>query len=276
MPRVNGAVSLGIEGSALERGAAMIDFSDQEEIKRWLDAIEPAGRRREVAVALAARAAHARSARCWLPRFVVGPGNKSEILSAVSLVRICAPSLCHGSQQISCPKAFALAPPTPLTLPPASAADTEAFDFAAAQAARAAEAASAVSMPSCATDFAYAARRRLRRRRRFRRSIDVDLAFDAAAAAADFDANVAIAAASHHASDAADADAIDFGRSAAELAGSPFGGERSPIGRVDAWRTLKSELLRPTKLGRLDRLVWARLAGDAPIRRTKRSKSPAR
>ena len=35
----------------------MVDFSDREEVKRWLDAIEPAPRRREVAIALAARAA---------------------------------------------------------------------------------------------------------------------------------------------------------------------------------------------------------------------------
>ena len=35
----------------------MVDFSDREEIERWVNAIEPAKRRREVAVALAARAA---------------------------------------------------------------------------------------------------------------------------------------------------------------------------------------------------------------------------
>src|SRR5271166_235330 len=35
----------------------MVDFSDRKNIKRWLDAIKPAKRRREIAVALAARAA---------------------------------------------------------------------------------------------------------------------------------------------------------------------------------------------------------------------------
>jgi len=35
----------------------MVDFSDRDSIKRWLDAIKPAKRRREVAIALAARAA---------------------------------------------------------------------------------------------------------------------------------------------------------------------------------------------------------------------------
>ena len=35
----------------------MVEFSDRDSIKRWLDAIKPAKRRREVAVALAARAA---------------------------------------------------------------------------------------------------------------------------------------------------------------------------------------------------------------------------
>jgi hypothetical protein len=34
----------------------MVDFSDREDIRRWLDAINPAKRRREVAVAMAARA----------------------------------------------------------------------------------------------------------------------------------------------------------------------------------------------------------------------------
>ncbi len=34
----------------------MVDFSDREEIKRWLDGIKSAKRRREVAIALAARA----------------------------------------------------------------------------------------------------------------------------------------------------------------------------------------------------------------------------
>ncbi len=45
-----------LEGAS-RLGAAMIDFSDREDVQRWLDTIEPAKRRREVAVALAARAA---------------------------------------------------------------------------------------------------------------------------------------------------------------------------------------------------------------------------
>ena len=45
----------------------MAEFSNRDEVKRWLDAIEPAERRREIAVALAARAA-LRFARFGQPR----------------------------------------------------------------------------------------------------------------------------------------------------------------------------------------------------------------
>lgn len=54
MPRGDAAVSL---REYFGRGAAMVYFSDRDDVKRWLDAIEPARRRREVAMGLAARAA---------------------------------------------------------------------------------------------------------------------------------------------------------------------------------------------------------------------------
>jgi hypothetical protein len=53
--RTNPAASLGIESDV--KGAVMAEFSTSSDVERWLRTIEPAERRREVAIAFAARAA---------------------------------------------------------------------------------------------------------------------------------------------------------------------------------------------------------------------------
>ena len=56
LPHVMAAVSLGVR-ERLARGASMVDFKDGAGVRRWFDAIKPAGRRREIAATMAARTA---------------------------------------------------------------------------------------------------------------------------------------------------------------------------------------------------------------------------
>jgi hypothetical protein len=94
----------------------MVDFSDRENIKRWLDAIKPAKRRREIAVALAARASlrmtpllgraltqAERSQATVLSDFVLSP------LRATALSWAAAKYPAHGGELRSADLAAALA-----------------------------------------------------------------------------------------------------------------------------------------------------------------------
>ncbi|MFZ1963969.1 MAG: hypothetical protein WAU78_11000, partial [Roseiarcus sp.] len=62
----------------------MVDFRDRRDLKRWLDAIEPVERRRDVAVALAARAA-LRVAPLLGQELTRRGRKRDEILSALVL-----------------------------------------------------------------------------------------------------------------------------------------------------------------------------------------------
>ena len=88
----------------------MVDFSDREEVKRWLDEIVPAQRRREVAVALAARAA-LRVLPLLGRELTHRARQRDEILSAVALpcLRATALSWAAGKYPTHGPEVSAVA-----------------------------------------------------------------------------------------------------------------------------------------------------------------------
>jgi hypothetical protein len=226
----------------------MVDFAKADDVKRWLDAIEPAERRREVAIALAARAA-LRVTPLLGRELRLGKRTHDEILltfilpplraTALSWVAAKYPARGHSLGTAAFAVAFD------------AFAHTEADDPAAHDAARATTAAfvtlEAADAAIAAADAAFAA-------------------VDAASFAATPNVDAAIfAAAFADASDASnDAALIDSGRSAAELAGTPLWPNGAPDWASDAWRTFKSDLLAADQ----NWDVWidwyeARLAGDA-------------
>jgi hypothetical protein len=226
----------------------VVDFSRPDEVKRWLDAIEPPERRREVAITLAARAA-LRVTPLLGRELRRGRRPHDEILSTFILQPLRATALSWVAAKYPArghalgAAAFAVAFD--------AFAHTEADDPAAHDAARATTAAF-VTLE--AADAAFAA---------------ADAAFaavDAASFAATPNVDAAIfAAAFADASDASnEAALIDSGRSAAELAGTPLWPNGAPDWASDAWQTFKSDLLAADQ----NWDVWtdwyeARLAGDA-------------
>jgi hypothetical protein len=222
----------------------MVDFLDRDEVKLWLDAIEPAQRRREVAVALAARAA-LRVTPLLGRELTVGGPSRGNLLSALVLPSLRAAALrwvaakypTHGNELRAAGRA-AVADIAPDTAPSAAANASFAASFAADAAAAAHAAASETDGDAAlAADFAVAAAD----------AVDADAA--AAAAAAAF---------------ASDAALVDSGRSGAELAGLPLWPNGAPEWASEAWRTLKSALLAADQ-GWEVWTAWyeARLAGDA-------------
>jgi hypothetical protein len=215
----------------------MVDFSDREEIQRWLERIEPAERRREVAVALAARAA-LRVLPLLDRVFQRSSRRQATIYSdlvlpcfrAAALPWAASKYLVHGKEL----SAYASA---------ASDASTAAYSTYPSQAASsAASAVLAASAASPAASVAYAA---------YAASSNVAPGFT------DFGTAAA-------AGIAADAARVDLGRSGAEIAGLPLWRDSAPDWATEEWRSLKSILLAADK----DWEVWtdwyeARLAGDA-------------
>ncbi|MGD0184187.1 MAG: hypothetical protein ABSC25_02945 [Roseiarcus sp.] len=220
----------------------MVDFSNRDDIKRWLDAIEPPERRREVAVAMAARAA-LRVVPLLGRELTRSRLTRGEVLSAIVLPCLrAAAAPWVASKYPSYGGELRAA---------AAAADNAALAAAFAVAATDAAVRAAASSAAAACGAASGAS-------------------DAAAALAAADGNAAEAAAYAHGfaayaeAIAADAALIDSGRSGAELAGMPLWPNGAPDWASEAWRGLKSALLDANEGWE----VWtdwyeARLAGDA-------------
>jgi hypothetical protein len=220
----------------------MVDFSKDGEVKRWLDAIEAARRRREVAVAMAARAA-LRVAPLLGRELTHSRRTHGEILSAIVLpcLRAAAAPWVAGKYPTHGDDLRVAAAAAD------NAALAAAFAVAASDAAVRAVASSAAA--ACAASGAS----------------------DAAAALAASDGAAALAAtyadaraAAYVDAFASDAALIDSGRSGAELTGMPLWPNGAPGWASGAWRTLKSALLAADQGWE----VWtdwydARLAGDA-------------
>ena len=244
----------------------MVDFSDRNGIRRWLDGIEPAERRREAAIALAARAV-LRVAPLLVTQLKAGINRPAVVLAEIVLPSLRATALpwvaakypAHGNELRAAARAAAFAAAYPAAAfaaypataaaraayaAAAEAADTAAFAADAADAARYAAYAAAAEAADTARYAAYAAAAE---------------AADTAAFAADADA----ADAARYAAYAADAAFIDSGRSAAELAGLPLWADGAPDWVAEIWRSLRRALLA-TNDGWEVWTEWyeARLAGD--------------
>jgi hypothetical protein len=217
----------------------MVDFSNRDEVQSWLGAIKPEQRQREVAVALAARAA-LRVLPLLARELARGRRKRGEILSALVL---------------PCLRATAL--PWAAGKYPAHGNDLRAANAAANAAAAAANAAAnandaanaAAAAANAAANAAYAAAYA---------ATAADAADDAAYEAT-YEANDDAAAAA-----ADDAAVIDSGGSGALLAGTALWPTGAPSWATNAWRDLKSALLAANEGWE----VWtdwyeARLAGDA-------------
>ena len=227
----------------------MADFSKREDVEHWLGGIRPAQRRRDVAIAFAARAA-LRVLPLLVSELRATRRVRDNTLSAFVLPCLRATALpwaaakypAHGNELRAAASAAASAadaasaastPPPPPPSPPPSPSPPPprlpaAFAFAAASAASAAASAAA-------------------------------FAFAAAAASADASATAAAFAAAS----AADAAMIDSGRSGAQLAGLPLWPGGAPDRASEAWWELKAALISTGEGWE----VWsdwyeARLAGD--------------
>ena len=241
----------------------MVDFSDREEVRRWLDAIKPEKRRCEVAVALAARAALRVAPQLGQeqPR---GKRKRERILSTLVLPCLRAGALAWVSSRY----------PTHLdellTAAAAGSIAAGASDFdevraavlTAAALARAVQAAWALNDDEAA-DPMFDVTANAAAAVAFAGKIAADAAY-VYAYAADGAAYLTRAAARAAAYTAADAAVIDSGRSAAELAGAPLWMNGAPRWAAEVWRDLKSALLAADE----NWDVWtdwyeARLAGDA-------------
>jgi hypothetical protein len=236
----------------LGRGAAMVDFAKADDVKRWLDAIEPAERRREVAMALAARAALR-----GLPQLVRGwlsPKERAEILDSLVLPCLRAAAISWVAAKYR-----------------AQSAGLRAIAYAANSATR-----SAYDFTHTAAVVAEAEGNSVDTRAAFDAAVEVALAARHAALtvashsdtlAVDTAHAVAHAVASHataHAAINSDAALIYSGCSGADLAGIPLWSGGAPNWLRDAWRNSKSNMLAALQGWE----VWtdwyeARLTGDA-------------
>jgi hypothetical protein len=211
----------------------MVDFSDRGDVERWLDAIEPAKRRCEVAVGVAARAAL--RVTLLLARELTRGSSRATILSDLVLPSFRATGTVWAAAKY---------PGRRTELRAAAAAAARANTDYAAYAAANADYAAAYAADYAASATANAAYK---------------VVSNAAHAVA-----YALAYADASADAAADAELIEAGRSGAELAGMPLWPNGMPDWATDARRTLRSALLAAGD----DWEVWtdwyeARLAGDA-------------
>jgi hypothetical protein len=229
----------------------MVDFSDRRDIKRWLNAINPAKRRREVVVAMAARASLRVTPRL---RLSLGKSrSRATVLSNWVLPSLRATALAWATAKY-----------------PARGSELRGYADAAAYAAGVAASAADEAYPYApdvytAIDASNAAN-----------AAAASAAHPAAAARADDAAASAAAYAIAHATDACDADTafvaacasdvalIDGGGSSSELMEFPLWPNRAPDWATEAWTDLRAALLAAAEGWE----VWtnwydARLAGDA-------------
>ena len=226
----------------------MVDFSDRNGIRHWLDRIEPAERRREVAIALAARAALR-----VIP--LLGPTNgtsgQAGVIPNILLTSVPATALAWATGQYPARskelQSSAAAAGARASAAAAAASSVAAGHNSAAAASATAYAATAVTSASDAATSAYAS--------------------TSASARAVAYASAAAASHSGRASASvvvADADFIDSGGSGVGLAGLPLWPKPAPKWATEAWQNLKTALLAANEGWE----VWtdwyeARLAGDA-------------
>ena len=224
----------------------MVDFSDRKAIERWFADIEPAERRSEVAVALAARAAlrviSLLSARlsAWPPAKLAAESLLS--LRAVAVAWTAAKYPAHGSELREAAYASVTA-----------AGRAAAASVAAASVVDAAYDADATHFAS-GDAVAYAAVAHFASGEAVARAAAAHIATPVIAAAVD---------AAH---DAADVDRafVDLGRSGAELIGLPLWPKGAPNLAADDWQALKAALLGADEgWGVWTDWYEARLAGDA-------------
>jgi hypothetical protein len=225
----------------------MIDFSDREEVKRWLDAIEPAERRREVAVALAARAA-LRVVPLLIAEFDLHTDVRDVVLSEIilpifrgMLVTWAAAKYPARREEFRAAATAAAANFAPIDIA-TGAAGAAAFTL---ESAIAAVRLIAVPIVDAIPTAVHA----------------IDAAIHAAADAAGRAGEGTPGAGSASCDD--DAEAIESGLSATEIAGNSLWPEGAPSWAVGAWQELKSVLLSSAD----DWEVWSdwyegRLAGD--------------
>ena len=227
----------------------MVDFSDREEIRRWLNRIRPAARRREVATALAARAA------LRVMPLLGGELRQGKSPRVTNLSDFVLPSL----RAAALPWAAARYPAhgSELRAAARAAADVESLFAAAFDAALASDSVFAASTAAYAAAAAatYAAR----------------AATAAGASDSVFAASTAVApalaagfAADFAAARAADVEAIEAGRSGAAVTAMPLWPNGVPYWANGAWLSLRAALLAANEGWE----VWtdwyeARLAGDA-------------
>jgi hypothetical protein len=221
----------------------MVDFSNREDIKRWLDGIEPAKRRREVAVAVAARAA------LRVVPLVDRVASARERQFATILSDFVLPSLraiavaWAAGQFASRGEELGLAAGKAVTALANATVESPVVSAACSAALAVVDQVSA-SAPAVATAFA---------------------ASIASANATAYSLNViADNANAADAALAADAAFVDSGGSGAELVASPLWPDGAPDWATENWRTLKAALLAANEGWE----IWtdwyeARLAGDA-------------
>jgi hypothetical protein len=214
----------------------MVNFSDSDEVKRWLDAIKPARRRREVATALAARAA-LRPLPLLAAELKRKPRGQAGIRSSFILETFRSAATVWAAaqfnarikdlQQVAGDAADAvlstnaeLAIPDGFTGDVVTTAAFAAVTVRAASAAGAAEAAAIAATRSAAVfgDNIFDATNLL--------EVKNILQFNASAAAA-----------------SSDASEIDAGRSGPELAGTALWTRGAPDRVTGAWQELKAALL---------------------------------
>ena len=201
-----------------------VDFSNRGQVKRWLDKIKPARRRREVATALAARAAL---------RVLPLPGRelshrtreRDAILSAVTLPCFRATALTWAAGEY-----------------PTHGAEVSAFADTAVAADRAAED-TARNGRVAAYASAYAARTAAYAAATAFAGRTADAARAGTYAVEDGNYGDFVPDFAIYDAAAADAALVNSGCTSVELAGSPLWPRRAPAWASEAWRTLKSALL---------------------------------
>jgi hypothetical protein len=209
----------------------MVDFSNGEDVQHWLDGISPVKRRREVAVAFAARAA-LRTIPLLAGSYFPRDRTRADTRSDLVLLSFRSTALAWAAAKY-----------------PTRGSDLHAAALEATRATR-----NFLAVHGSPTNAVRAAVAFM--------AGDNDACVAAAATAIAFASFAHVDSAAPYAS-SADSAEFDRGRSGAELAGWPIWLTGAPAWASDAWLTFKSELL-----GANEGLeVWtdwyeARLAGD--------------
>ena len=239
-------------------GAAMVEFSNREQIERWLEQVQPARRQREVGAALAVRAA-LRVVPLLKAEFELHTDVRDVVLSEIVL-RVFRATLIswfsvkypREKNKFRAAAAANIGPSDPETaLTPGSDFVLESV-FAAFRVAE-------VPISDCITTVGYA----------------VDQAIHAAAEAAAREGEGPPGAGSVSSDE--DAEAINSGLRAVEVAGNPLWPTGTPSWAAVAWQDFKEIMLSSPTTGKSGRIGTKHgLLATRPIRQMKTSKSPAR